>query len=184
MHSTNWLTSPNRVPETVTQGLSDFAFTMPQAGQNVSEEHPSPDGPVADDMLLRLGSVHDDENDKADAALGDSDMHQDLLDIEADVTPSKVTSAEKHSSNESQQHPTRLLRNETPQTAFPSELEMLSSKIDKIASDFEKHQVKENETDSDNMQTNGKKRVDSQMGNGKGADNWSVVAGRSQGSNQ
>jgi hypothetical protein len=152
---------------------------MPQAGQDVSGEHPNPDGPVADDILLRLGSVHDHEIDKADVALGDSDMHQDLLDIEADVTPSDVTSAEKLSSNETEPRSTHPLRSEVP-----PELEIPSSNIDKLSSDFERLEVKENETNSNDRQMNGKKRVYSQLGNGREADSWSVVAERSQGSNQ
>jgi hypothetical protein len=112
---------------------------MPQAGEDVSAEHPGPDLLATEEGVLQcVGSVHDSESREADAGLGDSDMHQDLLHIEASFMSSNTTPVQKDSINKNEQERTHPL------------------------------------------QINWAKKADSKTGDGKEADDWSVVAERSQ----
>lgn len=79
-------------------------------------------------ILLGVGSVHDDRTDDADTNAGDGGVHQDLLDIEADMMHSNTTSAQNHCSNPTEQYSTCPAQDHAQQS--PSSLATRTTLLD------------------------------------------------------
>jgi hypothetical protein len=65
---------------------------------------PGTDQTVAEDILLGVGCVHSDQTNKNITSDGESDMHQELLRIRAQVASSNKQSTQEHSGSTVGQH--------------------------------------------------------------------------------
>ena len=65
---------------------------------------PGTDQIAAEGILLGVGCVHSDQTNKNIASDGESDMHQELLRIEAQVASSDTQSTQEHSGSTEGQH--------------------------------------------------------------------------------
>jgi hypothetical protein len=70
----------------------------------MASQDPGTDQSVAEDILLGVGCVHSDQTNKNIASDGESDMHQELLRIEAQVASSDKQSTQEHSGSTVGQH--------------------------------------------------------------------------------
>lgn len=141
-------------------------------------------------ILLGVGSVHDDPTENADINVGDGRVHQDLLDIEADMMHSNTTSALNHSSNSTEQHSARCAQDSTQHVASPSATRTTSLDNDEVTADLDRPSVNAAVTQSSDSLVNKEKEGDFDAENGmdgkdeKDAEEWSMMAEGSQKSNE
>lgn len=157
--------------------------------EDVSMERPNTHRRVEqEDMLVCFGSVHDTQIHKTNAPPGPDDMSQDLLDDESGVTHSTAASNQKQSANEKEQEPTHLIQKSAQQPALSPAVEVPSIDTEELLSDSKRLLHKDavaapNDSDMDKegkADTEADNRRD--MENEENADNWSVLAEQSQGS--
>ena len=70
----------------------------------MASQDPGRDQMVAEGILLGVGCVHSDQTNKNIASDGESDMHQELLRMEAQVASSDKQSTQEHSGSTEGQH--------------------------------------------------------------------------------
>lgn len=141
-----------------------------------------------EDLLLFVGSIYDDQIKRTDAPLGTDDMLQDLLvHIEASFMHSNITPAQKRSTNETQQEPTRPAKKHAQQPLLSSAVEFTSFSMEERLSNSRRLQGKAPMTTLNDSHLNRQMKAytEAEIGwdpkNGEDADNWSMVAERSQG---
>jgi hypothetical protein len=159
---------------------------MPQAQMEIPEEHSRADRPVADDLLLYVGTVHGDITDNAEAPHGEGDMRQDLLDMEASIMRLNITPAQEHPFKETEQHSSHLAEESAQRAASFSATGTTSFNFYEVLAELNKIPGKAGMTESNDLQVSTRKDAPSQAGsgkdnkNGKDADNFSMMAEGSQ----
>ena len=163
---------------------------MPQTTKAISQVPHSPDGPVAEDMLLGIGSVHAGQTGKANVPLDKSDMHQGLLDIDAEIMRSNLKPFQQHSGNETGQRSTHPRQDNAQLAAAFLITGSTSFDINEVSADLHGPPGKLSMTESHELQSNLRKKeaLDAESGKDartdKDAEKWSIMADGSQNSNK
>lgn len=157
------------------QGL----LTMPQALNDFSEEQSNPSIAMAEDMLLGCGSLHDGQAGNAEVNAGDSEIHHDVLSIEAEILKPDTTPAQNHSITGTKQYPGGFPHEAAQRFPFTAmHLDFIGS--GGLPADSSRLPAKATVAESQDRQTNGRKEGSTASTNGFEEDNWSMMVERSQ----